>query len=170
MNTSHDGDTNDGETAKVDINEEGCEVLRTKLTKCSICRSGDIVVRKWSEDKEGFTIYGRNGMRKGLHLESRCNFENANFKCNAGYFNGYMTFQGLKIWNDDALKEKVLVTSSQTGFDVDYLVELAIDVCVSSTTFEGASKKFNRFHTLNLPFDVLCRRAELNRQRISNAY
>ena len=32
---------------------------------------------------------------------------------------------------------KVLVTSSQTGFDVDYLVELASRIQISSVTFEG---------------------------------
>ena len=31
----------------------------------------------------------------------------------------------------------VLVTSSQTAFDIDYLVELAARVQISSLTFEG---------------------------------
>ena len=31
----------------------------------------------------------------------------------------------------------VLVTSSQTGFDIDYLVELAARIQISSLTFEG---------------------------------
>ena len=32
---------------------------------------------------------------------------------------------------------KVLVTSSQTGFDIEYLVELAARIQISSVTFEG---------------------------------
>ena len=111
------------------------EILKTLLTVCVFCKSGTIVPTKRSLEKEEFTIYGRNGVRKGVHVESRCNFENINFKCNAGYFHGYMTFQGKKIWNDDALSQKVLVTSSQTGFGIEYLLELTIDVCVSTTTY-----------------------------------
>ena len=89
-------------------------------------------------------IYGRNGARPGLHIESRCN--STNFACGVGYFHGYMTYQGMKILHDDALRNKVLVTSNQTGFDVEYLVELVSRVQISSTTFEGAAKEFNRFH------------------------
>ena len=146
------------------------EVLRTKHKKCLICVSGDIVDQKRSEEKDFFFIYGRNGMRKAVHIEGRCNFRNKNFTCNAGYFHGYMTFQGKKIWDDDALKNRTLVTSNQTGFDIDFLYELSIDVSVSSTTFEAASKKFNMFHNQNLPMDVLEQRVELNRKRISHAH
>ena len=49
---------------------------------------------------------------------------------------------------DDVLNNEVAVTSSQTGFDLDY----------------------NRFHNTNLPLDVLHMRTELYRQRLSEAY
>ena len=104
-------------------------------------------------DKDDFVIYGRSGIRKGIHLEGRCNFRNENFSCNAGYYHGYMTFKGVTIWHDYALKDFTLVTSDQSGFDIDYLVEVMSDITISSTTFEAATKKFNRFHNINLPFD-----------------
>ena len=97
------------------------ELLQTSITKCVICKSGDIV-EKSRPDKEGFVIYGRNGVRPAVHVEKRCNFRNSNFECGAGYFYGYMTHKGMKIFSDNALKNPVLVTSSQTAFDMDYLV------------------------------------------------
>ena len=85
----------------------------------------------------------------------------------------------------------MLVTSNQTGFDVDYLVELAARIQISSLTFEGyffvpffkfvstlflfcvhagEAKTYNRFHCRNLPTDVKDRRSELFRQRVSDGY
>ena len=98
--------------------------LKTSVKKCLICKSGFVVQRKRDVEKEGFVIYGRNGTRNAYHVESRCNFRNSNFECGSGYFYGYMTYKGTKIMDDNALKNDVLVTSSQTGFDIDYLVEL----------------------------------------------
>ena len=40
---------------------------------------------------------------------------------------------------DISPQEKVLVTSSQTGFDIDYLVELTARIQISNVTFEGYS-------------------------------
>ena len=100
-------------------------------------------------------------------MESRCNFRNSNFSCGASYYHGYMHSRGVKIFHDDALKEEVLMTSSQTGFTIEYLIELVNDVQISATTFEAAAKKFDKFHKRNLPFDVKENRVELNRKRIS---
>ena len=146
------------------------DILATNLKKCLICKSGDIVEKNRHNDKDGFMIYGRNGARPAVHIESRCNFSNSNFDCGAGYFHGYMTYKGMKILHDDSLKNPVLVTSSQTGFDLEYLVEFVSRVQISSTTFEGAAKEFNRFHNKTLPSDVMNMRAELHRQRLSDAY
>ena len=144
--------------------------LKTSVNKCLICVSGDVVQSKRDVEKEGFVIYGRNGTRNAYHVESRCNFRNSNFECGSGYFYGYMTYKGTKIMDDNALKNDVLVTSSQTGFNIDYLVELINRVHISSTTFEGAAKEYNRFHNKNLPMDTLSMRIELFRQRVSEAY
>ena len=145
------------------------ETLQTSVKKCVICKSGD-VIEKSRPAKEGFVIYGRNGARQAVHKEKRCNFRNYNFECGAGYYYGYLTYNGMKMVSDNALKNPVLITSSQTAFDMDYLVEFVSRVQISSTTFEGAAKEFNRFHNLNLPYDVTGMRIELNRQRIAEAY
>ena len=150
--------------------KEGSQILGTKYENCLICQVGEIVPKKRSAEKELLVVYSRNGLKKAIHEESRCNFQNKNFSCGAGYFHGYMTYKGSKIYHDSVLNNDVLVTSDQTGFEMDYLVELAGDVQISSTTFEGAAKKYNRFHNINLPHDVLERRVELCRKRISDAY
>ena len=49
-------------------------------------------------------------------------------------------------------------------------VDLVIDITVSSTTFEQAAKQWNRLYNMNLPYDVMERRLELNRKRIAEAY
>ena len=146
------------------------EEHNTSLKKCLICKTGDIVRKKRGDDKEGFVVYGRNGARPALNVESRCNFSNSNFDCGAGYFHGYMTYRGVKIVHDDALQNPILVTSTQTGFDLEYLVELVGRVQISSTTFEGAAKEFNRFFNKTLPFDVMDMRVEIVRKRIAEAY
>ena len=145
------------------------ETLQTSVKKCVICKSGD-VIEKSRPAKEGFVIYGRNGARQAVHKEKRCNFRNSNFECGAGYYYGYLTYNGMKMVSDNALKNPVLITSSQTAFDMDFLVEFVSRVQISSTTFEGAAKEFNRFHNMNLPYDVTGMRIELNRQRIAEAY
>ena len=127
------------------------EEYATSLSKCLICKTGDIVWKNRKDEKEGFMVYGRNGSRAAVHVESRCNFSNANFECGAGYYHGYMTYKGIKIVHDDALQKTVLVTSCQIAFDMDYLVKLIDRVQISSTTFEGAAKEFNRFFNPNLP-------------------
>ena len=137
------------------------DVLKTNNKKCLICKTGDIVEKNRSNTKDGFMVYGRNGSRPAIHVESRCN--STNFDCGAGYYHGYMTYKGMKILHDDALKSQVLVTSNQTGFDIEYLVELVSCVQIISTTFEGAAKEFNRFHNRTLPMDVQNKRVEIFR-------
>ena len=93
------------------------EVLKTTQTKCLVCGVGDVVKHR---DKTSFIlIYGREGIRKAKHEEYGCNFRNQDVSCRAGYFHGFMSHQGLRIYEDDALKNKVLVVSTQSAFDVD---------------------------------------------------
>ena len=87
--------------------------------------SGDVIPKIRQHEKEGFVIYGSNGSRPAIHTESKCNFSNSNFECGAGYYHGYLTYKGVKIMDDDVLNNEVAVTSIQTGFDLDYLVEFS---------------------------------------------
>ena len=62
------------------------------------------------------------------------------------------------------------MTSEQTGFDIEYLNELAHRVQRQNVTFESEADVFNDFHTAKLPYDVMKSRVEVDRRRISEAY
>ena len=63
-----------------------------------------------------------------------------------------------------------MILSGQSAFEIQYLYEVALDVFISNCNFEGLSKKYNNLNLSNLPYDVLQKRIELNRKRLSNAY
>ena len=67
--------------------------------------------------------------------------------------------------------ENLFVVTSQTAFEISYLYEIALDVEINSANFEALSTKYNinQFFT-NLPYDVLERRQELCRKRLSHGY
>ena len=104
----------------------------------------------------------------------RCNFRagsgNQKVDCRAGHSHGFNPYKGMRIYDDDALKNDILVVSNQTGFATDFLVETVGRVDISSATFEGLAKEYNRFHHMKLPYDVMDRRVELNEGIINNAY
>ena len=81
-------------------------------------------------------VFGRQGIRKVKHEEYRCNFRNKEAQCRVGYYSGYLTHQGMRIYDDEVLKNRVLVVSSQSAFEIDYLVELVSDVELYAAGFE----------------------------------
>ena len=100
----------------------------------------------------------------------RCHFRNKYMDCRAGHSFGFSTHQGLRIYSDCALKNDILMISRQSGFTVEFLVELTGQVDISSETFEAAAKRFNRFHARKIPEDRNKKRMELNKVSVSNAY
>ena len=115
-------------------------------------------------------IYGRNGPEIYHHQHMRCNFRNKYKDCRAGHSYGFSTHQGMRIYNDFALKNDILLVSRQSGFTVDFLVELVGQVDISSENFEAAAKRYNRFHAKSIPLDKNKRRMELNKILVGNAY
>ena len=53
-----------------------------------------------------------------------------------------------KVFEADALKNKVLVISSQTDFEIEYLVEISYTVEMNSDNFEGLAKLYNQIQAL----------------------
>ena len=72
--------------------------------------------------------------------------------------------------NYEALATKVLMVTTQSAFDVEYLDEMVAEVEVYASTFEAIAKKFSRHHNPKLPQDTLEKRALLNRKRIANVF
>ena len=93
------------------------------------------------QKKHELLIYGKAGIRKAFHNEFRSNFRNADKTCRAGYYHGYKTYQGMKIVENDALNKKVLVVSTHSAFDNEYMVDLVTDIKVYAATFESVAKK-----------------------------
>ena len=54
---------------------DSTEVLRTNLSRCVICKIGEIVPKVQSKEKDHLFVYGRNGLRKVKHEDSHCNFQ-----------------------------------------------------------------------------------------------
>ena len=156
--------------------EDTEEVLKTEVSRCKICGVGDVVKRDNGEKK--ILVYGRTGVKKVTHEEYRCNFRRHKSKfnpngetCGAGYYYGYTTFIGMKIYDDDALMNNFLVATNQTTFEVDFLIEFVGQVEISSMTFQAKTKCFNRFVNFHLlPQDTRNRRESMNEKRISIGY
>ena len=74
------------------------------------------------------------------------------------------------MYYDDALKKDVLVCSTQTGFEVDMVVEMIGQVEVLSASFEGLATCYNRFHNRRFPTDTMARRQQLVSKRMMEVY
>ena len=161
-----DHDDNDAINLEAIAFSEG--ILKSNKRKCVVCGVGDVVnVRNTNSD---ILVFGKEGISKLKHEESRCNFRNKDVTCRAGYYHGYTSYQGMRIYDDEVLKNKVLVVSSQSAFEIDYLVDLVSEVELMAAGFDTCAKKFNRYHNFNLPNDTLNKRALLYKKRVANAY
>jgi hypothetical protein len=141
-------------------------VLETDATKCKVCKIGDVKLVKNEKEAEKFMIYTRDGTLIGCHKEYRC--DNRTLSCRAGHYYGYVSLGESYEWF--ALKKKFLVTSTQTAFSVDYLWDCLLQVVFSNATAESLAKIYNNLHFVNLPTDVMLRRVEIHRKRISEAF
>ena len=90
--------------------------------------------------------------------------------CRASYHYGYYKVKGKTVYENDALRNDVLFSSSRTGFEIAYLIELAATIETCSANFEGLSTVYNRLHNRKLPTDMMPRRVELYRQRLTDGY
>ena len=147
------------------------KTLVTSKSICSVCKIGMLK----PEGKPTYMIvYGRNGAKVYPHQYTRCRFragtDHQKVVCRASYSLGFKNYRGVRIYDDDALKNEILIVSSQTAFHINLLVEIVGQVNVSSATFEGIAKQYNRFHQMKLPYDVQDRRAELTKDIVNNAY
>ena len=74
-----------------------------------------------------------------------------------------------KCYEKYALKKDYLVTSSQTTLAVDYLYDCMLQILHSNASFESLSKIYNDFHFNNVPMDMMPKRLETHRKRLSDA-
>jgi hypothetical protein len=143
------------------------KIYESAKEKCSVCKVGDV---KKEREPTLIIVYGRDGVTVARHQYKRCNFRNAYRTCRTGFYYGYYVYQGMRVFEDDALKNDVLVVTTNTAFTIDYLVELAGQIDISSDTFEAAAKRYNRYHQMRIPTDVMNQRVLLNKDRVNQAY
>ena len=162
---------NVGKTIEFDGSQVSDKILKSTKTKCSVCKSGDIRAER---NPTPMILYTREGVKIIQHQYMRCNFRagtsDRRVECRAGHSYGFKTFKGMRIYEDDALKNDILVVSNQTAFSIEFLVETVGRVDISSATFEGLAKEYNRYHQMKLPYDVMDRRVLLNEDVLNNAY
>ena len=99
-------------------------ILKTSLEKCPECNIGKIVPHKRNNKSLNMIVYSRKGTYGAEHLEHICNNQNTFNPCRASFFYSYYKVKGKKIYYDHALKQDILVTSTQTAFEIEYLLEL----------------------------------------------
>ena len=145
-------------------------VLKTNLTRCLVCGVGEIVEHKRGVNREAVLVYGRNGTYSATHQEYICNNQNKFKPCRVSYFHGYYKVRGKTIYQNYVLKNDILIASTQTAFELSYLIELAATVEACSVNFEGMSEVYNRIHNRKLPSDMMPKRLELCRKRMTEAY
>ena len=147
------------------------DIIESTKLKCSVCKFGDL---RPDGKPTSMVVYGRDGARVLPHQYKRCNYRvgtgDRKVECRAGHSLGFATHKGVRIYEDDALKNTLLVVSNQTAFAIDYIVEIVGQVDLSSGKFEAMAKQYNRFHLKKLPYDVMDRRIEMNPDIVNNAY
>ena len=144
--------------------------LKTYVKKCLICGIGEVVKHNRGKDREAVLVYGRNGTYTAEHEEYICNNQNKHKPCRTSYFYGYYKYKGKTIYQDDFLRNEIMISSPQTAFDLPYLIELAASIEVCSLNFEGMSTVYNRVHNRKMPADLMPKRTELCRKRMTDAY
>ena len=145
-------------------------VLETNVTKCVVCGVGDVVLHNRGRKRESILVYSRRGTFAAIHHEYICNNQNKFKPCRTIYFHGYYKVKGKTVYQNDVLRSEYLVSSSQTAFELSYLIELAATIELCSVNFEGMSSVYNRTHNRRLPSDLMPRRLELCRKRMTEAY
>ena len=146
------------------------KIFKTSVSTCVVCGVGNVVKHTRSQAREAVMIYSRQGTYTATHEEFICNNQNTFKPCRASYYHGYYKVKGKTVYMNDALKNDVLFSSSKTGFEIAYLVELAAMIETCSANFEGLSTVYNRIHNRKLPTDLMPKRVELYRQRMTDAY
>ena len=146
------------------------KTFKTNAQKCLVCGVGDVVQHNRGKARNLVLVYGRNGTYSAGHDEYICNNQNKYRPCRVSYYHGYYKVKNKTIYQNDALRNDVLFSSSQSAFEITYLLELAATTEVCSVNFEGMSTVYNRIHNRKLPSDLMPQRIELYRKRLTDAY
>ena len=131
--------------------DEKCEIIKTKHTSCPFC-GGKIECQTRSQNKGDLVCYTDNGVKKLQHLEYRCQEKH----CRAGLFHGFNVKKGgMKIFEEDCLQNKYLVTSRKTAFSISLLYNTTLKIYHHNGTFERLSSEYNDFFNFGIQLNNL---------------
>ena len=112
-------------------------VLESSAKNCAVCSYG--IVKEDIRRRSQVILYSRAGTLKGISVEKRCN----NYRCQTGYFYGYYCGEGnSKVCDEDILEKKYLLTSNRTGFAIDYLWDIVLQIQFSCASFESLGNMY----------------------------
>ena len=66
--------------------------------------------------------------------------------CVVGFCHGYNSKSHVKEYDKDCLQNEVLLTSSQTGFQISYLYSCVLQVLFSKATMESLTNIYNEMY------------------------
>ena len=153
---------------ELDPIEDSLQIYKPTRERCGVCGVGKVTAVTRSAEKGELIVYTRRGIVKARMPEYRCNSRATN--CRALHGHGYFKWKGKKVYESDCLKNQILVTSSQTAFEIDYLLEITNSIEINSDNFEGLAKLYNRMHNHRLPTATSAKREDLCRKRMTDAY
>ena len=102
-----------GKTIEFNANQISDKILKSTKTICSVCKSGDI---RPERKPTPMILYTLEGVKIIKHQYMRCNFRagtgDRRVECRAGHSYGFKSFKGMRIYEDGALKNDILVVSN----------------------------------------------------------
>ena len=112
-------------------------ILESNKIHCSVCGYG--ILNERIRNKDTLIIYTRQGTIRAFHKEKRCN----NYRCKSGHWYGWHMNGNEKVIKEDALSNKYLITSQVTGFSIDFLWDITLQIHFSQASFESLGNIYN---------------------------
>ena len=108
-------------------------------------------------------VYTSSGTKYAQHIESRCS------SCRRGYYHGYRKDGTTYIYDDDAWQNDFLISSRETGFEVNYLNHCSLLQFYGDISVVALTDTYNAFHLTEFAGKGKDSRAKLYEKRLTEA-
>ena len=120
-------------------------ILESKEVSCLKCGAN---ISKHTRSSP-ILIYTETGPKLGTSIDKRC----SNQDCKSGFFLGYYTpgkSDEIKIYQENALKEEYLISTSDTAFATSLLHDWVLNMKCGHQAFNTMAQIYNLKHQYNL--------------------
>ena len=107
-----------------------------------VCDECDGCLVSTNDSPGEVTIYTRQGTKFAQHFTKIC----PNRWCRKLFLCGYLTKNGVKVYDKLTPNTKYLISSNETAFATDFMYEATLQFLHMNATFHGISDVFNQFH------------------------